>query len=147
MPQPLNLLKLSVGSTAVDDLAEWQETVIARNRAAGLGGIVTHTTRMWPRQEARLRAGGSIYWVIRGSIACRQQILDLAPREGADGIRRCALILDPQLYRTRPQPRRAFQGWRYLEPTDAPADAGAFTPGAPGLPAELEQELQALGVL
>ncbi|NNU81282.1 DUF1489 domain-containing protein [Halovulum dunhuangense] len=147
MAGPVHLLKLSVGTESVEDLAAWQDSVVERNRAAGLGAVVTHTTRMWPRREAEILAGGSIYWVIRGAVLCRQKVLGLEERIGGDGIRRCAIVLEPGLVRTSPQPRRPFQGWRYLKPTDAPADLGAYVPGEETLPRELAEELAALGVL
>ena len=143
----INLLKLSVGSEGVDTLADWQHDLIKRNSAAGFGPIVTHTTRMWPRREAEVLKGGSIYWVIRGLVLCRQRVKGMEERIGADGIRRCAIVLDPALVRTSPQPRRPFQGWRYLKPEDAPADMGAFVPGEETLPTDMAQELRALGVL
>ncbi len=147
MGAKLHLMKLSVGTESVGSLAEWQAGLIARNRAAGIGPYPTHVTRMWPRREAEILDGGSIYWVIKGVVQCRQRIERLDERFGADGIRRCALVLDPQLYRTTAQPRRAFQGWRYLKPEDAPADRGPYQPGEEDLPDTLVQELAAFGVL
>ncbi|MEM8789808.1 MAG: DUF1489 domain-containing protein [Pseudomonadota bacterium] len=147
MSADLHLLKLSVGSEGIDSLADWQQTVIERNRTAGFGPIVTHTTRMWPKRGAALLEGGSIFWVIRGNVLCRQRILGLEERQGVDGIRRCAIVLEPQLHRTMPQPRRAFQGWRYLKPEDAPRDLGPYAPGEDTLPPALATELSALGVL
>lgn len=143
----LHMMKLSVGTESIDTLAAWQQTVIARNRAAGRGDIVTHVTRMWPRREDEILDGGSIYWVIRGTILCRQAIRGFEERRGEDGIRRCAIVLDPQLHRVMPQPRRAFQGWRYLKPADAPGDLGPYVPGEETLPADLTAQLNALGVL
>ncbi len=143
----LHLIKLSVGSTAVEDLANWQVTVRERNAAAGFGPIVTHTTRMWPKREAELVDGGSLYWVIKGVVLVRQPILELQERVGQDGIRRCAIVLAPELVRTQPQPRRAFQGWRYLKAADAPPDLGPFRMGEESLPASLASELASLGVL
>jgi len=143
----INLLKLSVGTEGIDTLADWQKTVIARNSAAGLGAVVTHTTRMWPRREGELLAGGSIYWVIRGLVQCRQRITGLEERIGPDGIRRCAVVLDPHLIQTISQPRRPFQGWRYLKPEDAPQDIGPWTEGAETLPPEIASALNAFGVV
>ena len=77
---------------------------------------------MWPKRGDELLAGGSLYWVFRGLVLARQRILGLEPRDGADGIGRCAIRLDPEVVRTAPQPRRPFQGWRYLRPEDAPRD-------------------------
>ena len=142
---PLHLLKLCVGCDAVDDLAEWQAGRIAEARAAGAPPHAVHLTRMWPRREAELLDGGSLYWVIRGAVLVRQRILGLAPRTDV-GVTRCAIALDPALVRTRPQPRRAFQGWRYLAAQDAPADLAAA--GEPAtMPPELARGLAEIGVL
>ncbi|HVL22346.1 MAG TPA: DUF1489 family protein [Amaricoccus sp.] len=143
---PVHLIKLCVGADSVQDLAAWQADRIAERRAAGLDPAQFHVTRMWPKRGDELTAGGSLYWVIRGLVLARQRILGLEPRRGDDGIERCALRLDPEIVRTRPQPRRPFQGWRYLRPEDAPADlaAGAATQA---LPAELVAGLAEIGVL
>ena len=142
---PLHLLKLCVGCDSVDDLAEWQAARLAEARAAGTPPFAFHVTRMWPRREAELVDGGSLYWVIRGRVLVRQPILGLDPRAGADGIPRCAIRLDPALARTLPQPRRAFQGWRYLRPQDAPGDLPAGA--AAEMPPRLALELAEIGVL
>lgn len=148
MPDPsLHLIKLSVGSESVDTLAEWQQQVIARNSGTKTGPYPTHVTRMWPKRADELLQGGSIYWVIRGTVLCRQPIRAFEERVGADSIRRCAIVLDPQLYRTAPRPHRAFQGWRYLKAEDAPADTGSYRPGEPSMPADMQEELARLGVL
>ncbi len=77
---------------------------------------------MFPKRESDILDGGSLYWVIKGSVQCRQKIVDLRQTTGADGISRCNIVLDHQVVPTHWQPRRAFQGWRYLEAKDAPAD-------------------------
>lgn len=141
----LHLLKLCVGADSVDDLVEWQADRIAEARTAGQDPRPVHVTRMWPKREAELLEGGSLYWVIKGLVLARQRVLALEPRRGADGIGRCALRLDPELVRTRPQPRRPFQGWRYLRGEDAPGDLiGRDTTD---LPPRLAAELAAVGVL
>jgi hypothetical protein len=104
----LNILKLCVGAVSVEDLMQWHD----ENRAKWPAGRTEHITRMWPRREAEVLDGGSLYWVIKGVILVRQRILGLEERRGADGIARCALVLDAQLTRTEPAPRRAFQGAR-----------------------------------
>jgi hypothetical protein len=106
-----------------------------------------HRTRQMPRRADELKAGGSIYWVIKGVIQVRQRLLDLKEVRGDDGIRRCDLILDPQLVPTRPRPRRAFQGWRYLDGEDAPADLDLRGADVEEMPAEMKQELIELGLL
>ncbi|WP_319826089.1 DUF1489 domain-containing protein [Thalassovita sp.] len=142
MPNPINLIKLSVGTESVDDLAEWQ----ALPRAQTSDGLPRHVTRMWPKREAELLNGGSIYWVIKGVIQCRQSVLRLDEAEGADGIRRCAIVLDPTLHRTAQALRRPFQGWRYLKPEDSPADL-AVRRAEQALPPELSAALAEIGVI
>lgn len=114
----VNLLKLCVGADRVEDLIEWQD----RRRAEVPGWRTQHVTRMWPRREAEILAGGSLYWVFKGLVLARQRILALEERRGEDGVLRCAIVLDPGIVRTEPQPRRPFQGWRYLDPEEAPRD-------------------------
>lgn len=147
MAAALNLLKLSVGTETVSGLMDWQKTVIARNRGLGLDPYPTHTTRMWPKREEELLKGGSIYWVIKGVVLCRQTILRLDERRGEDGIRRCAIVLDPNLIRTLPQPRRAFQGWRYLKGEDAPGDLARALEGEVDLPVDLQSAMAEYGVV
>ncbi|MBO9465666.1 DUF1489 domain-containing protein [Tropicibacter sp. R15_0] len=138
-----HLIKLSVGSESVDTLEDWQ-----RQRAAELpDGLPRHVTRMWPKREAEILAGGSIYWVIKGVIQCRQRVLRLDEVIGEDGIRRCAIILDPEIIRTTTAQRRPFQGWRYLSPADAPPDLSSSTRQEEPLPAELAGALAEIGVI
>lgn len=141
------MLKLCVGAEIIEDLAAWQQERLAEARAAGMPPMLVHVTRMWPKREGELLEGGSLYWVIRGNVLVRQRLLALEPRDGADGIRRCALVLDPTLVRTTPQPRRPFQGWRYLRSQDAPADLASFEAGKSPLPASLLLDLAEIGVL
>jgi len=138
----VHLLKLCVGADGVDDLVDWQAARLAEARAAGAEPFVFHVTRMRPKREAEILAGGSLYWVFRGQVLARQRLLGLEPRVGGDGVLRCALRLDPEVVRTLPQPRRPFQGWRYLRPEDAPADLAGG-----GVPAGLMLELAAIGVV
>ncbi|WP_417249543.1 DUF1489 family protein [Celeribacter sp.] len=139
MADHVNLVKLCVGIDSVDQLA--------RHIKAHGGPTTHHTTRMWPKQEAALLAGGSLYWVIKGSIQARQKIVGLEEVFGADGVRRCAIILDAKLHRTTTAPRRPFQGWRYLKPADAPADLPEGREAEEELPQDLAQTLAEIGVL
>jgi hypothetical protein len=134
----LHLIKLCVGVDSVDDLIAWR--MLHPDRAN------RHVTRMWPKREAELLDGGSLYWVIRGVIRLRQPILRLDEVTGQDGIRRCGIVMDPAMIRTAPAPRRAFQGWRYLNAADAPPDLGPVANGDPELPPELEEALADIGV-
>src|SRR6056297_1536394 len=113
MAEPFtHLIKLSVGTETVDDLAAWQATAQQR----WPDGQPRHVTRMWPKREAEIVNGGSIYWVIKGFIQARQRVLRLDEVTGQDGIRRCAIVLDRELIRVEATPKRPFQGWRYLKP-------------------------------
>lgn len=145
MAATVHLLKLCVGADGVEDLVAWQADRLAEARATGRAPHIFHVTRMWPKREADLVNGGSLYWVFRGLVLARQRIEGLEERVGQDGIRRCALRLDPAVVRTAPQPRRPFQGWRYLRPEDAPADLAAA--GAADLPPALAADLAEIGVL
>lgn len=142
----VHLIKLCVGAEGVDDLLAWQADRMAERRAAGLDPVPVHVTRMWPKRADELVGDGSIFWVFRGLVLARQRILGLDPWRGGDGIERCALRLDPALVRTCPQPRRPFQGWRYLRPEDAPADLTG-TSDAPDLPVAMMAGLAEIGVL
>jgi hypothetical protein len=139
----VNLVKLSVGTESVDSLAAWQ----TQYRKTLPEGLPRHVTRMWPKRETELLNGGSIYWVIKGLIQCRQRILRLDEVTGSDGIRRCAIILAPEIHRTNTAPKRPFQGWRYLKPEDTPADLPEGREQEEPLPLELSQALADIGVL
>ncbi len=142
MDKFIHLVKLSVGTNSVDDLAAWQATVAARHT----DGRPCHVTRMWPKRETEIVNGGSIFWVIKGLIQARQKILRLDEVFGRDGIRRCAIVLDSHLQRTETAPKRPFQGWRYLQPNDAPRDLSASRVGDTPIPLELTQALAEIGV-
>ncbi len=143
MSNKIHLIKLSVGTASVDDLMTWQ----AQKQAQTGDGLPRHVTRMWPRRESALLNGGSIYWVIKGVVQARQRILRLDEVTRQDGIRRCAIVLAPEVIRTAPVLKRPFQGWRYLEPGDAPPDLASGRVGDDDLPPELSAKLAEIGVL
>ena len=143
MDKRVNLVKLSVGTESVESLMAWQEM----RRKELPEGLPRHVTRMWPKREAELLNGGSIYWVIKGLIQCRQRILRLDELDRGDGIRRCAIVLDPDLHATAASPRRPFQGWRYLTAADAPPDLDEAGRQAVELPPEMADELRNLGLI
>ena len=139
MSASLNLMKLCVGCDDPAELDAWQAQ---RYR----GAPARHVTRMWPKREAELLDGGSIYWVFKGVMQARQRILNLEEVLGEDGIRRCALILEPGLVRVAAVPRRPFQGWRYLAGGDAPPDLPQGRETEPDLPAEIARALADMGL-
>jgi hypothetical protein len=105
-----------------------------------------HFTRNFPKRAAELVEGGSIYWVITGTILLRQRVLGVERATESDGSPCAALILDPALVQVEPRPMRAFQGWRYLDPKDAPPDLTAGSQSA-DMPEALRRQLAALGLL
>ena len=145
----LHLVKLCVGTDSIEDLRQWQAGRIEERRAAGLDRRPRHVTRMWPKRADELLAGGSLYWVIQGWISVRQTILAFDEVRREDGIRRCAIVLSPELVPVSPRPRAAFQGWRYLAAEDAPPDVqtGFAEAADPFLPADLARALDGLGVV
>jgi hypothetical protein len=106
-----------------------------------------HRTRMVPKRRDELLDGGSLYWVIRGEVTCRQRLLDVRPFVDKAGVGRCHFVLQPKLILVEPRPWRAFQGWRYLETKDCPRDFDRIAPGARNMPEELRRELRGLGLL
>lgn len=146
----LHLLKLAVGIESVAHLARVQKARRAERRANGERPITWHFTRNFPRRAEEVLDGGSMYWVIRGEIVCRQRIIALEERRNQRGRRRCAIGLEAKIVRTVPTAHRAIQGWRYLAPGDAPPDldrAPDRAKGAERLPDGMARELRELGLL
>jgi hypothetical protein len=129
---PLHLIKLAVGTASLADLRARQPHC--------------HRTRNFPRRRAELLDGGSLYWVIDRLVTARQALQDIRQGSREDGTPCAELILHPAIIPVRPLFTKPFQGWRYLEPEAAPADAESVAP-ADALPAELQRELAALGLL
>jgi hypothetical protein len=135
---PLHLLKLAVGIEDIDHLRR-----IRAARQAERGGSWVYT-RNHPRRAQEVLAGGSIYWIIRGQIRVRQQVMGFRSDRDDNGRRYCLIEVDPKLVPTLRRPWRPFQGWRYLSPADAPEDcreAGEPTSD------RLLAELRALGLI
>jgi hypothetical protein len=142
MAKTVHMLKLSVGTEDVAGLEAWQNT----KRAQTDDGLPRHVTRMWPKRGEEVLNGGSIFWVIKGVIQCRQSILRLDEYIGSDGIRRCAIVSKPGLIRVEATPKRAFQGWRYLPVEEAPRDLPDARQDEEALPPGLSKALAAIGV-
>jgi hypothetical protein len=135
----VHLKKLSVGSDSLDTLKSWQALRLAET------GRLMHVTRNRPRRADEILDGGSIYWIIKGVMIARQKIIDLAEIQRADGRPACGLVLGSELVATTPTKMRIFQGWRYLEAEDAPADLTGAADES--MPPALAAELRALGIL
>lgn len=139
----INLVKLCVGAESVDSHIEWQKTTRVRTR----DGYRRHVTRMWPKRKDELLEGGSLYWVIRGAIQCRQRILRFDEVKDHRGIVRCGIVLEEEIIRTQTAPKRPFQGWRYLKPEDAPMDLPLSRLDEEPLPNEMNIALAEIGVI
>jgi hypothetical protein len=140
---PLHLVKLCVGVDAIEDLQAWIDFRLEERRARGEPAEQYHTTRMIPTRRDELLDGGSLYWVIKGAIQARQHLTDIRPFTDASGVKRCHLVLEPVLHPTRPQPRRPFQGWRYLKAEDVPPDIRRLAGGG-DIPDAMRRELAEL---
>ena len=145
---PLHLIKLSVGTDSIEDLEDWIKLKLAEQKKRGVKKPERfHTTRMVPKRAEEIIGGGSIFWVIKGEILCRERILDIRPFTDKDGVGRCRIVLDGKVVLVEPRPRAAFQGWRYLEAKDAPRDLSRAAPGAARMPETMRRELRDLGLL
>ncbi len=134
----LHMIKLSVGTDDIADLQRWQQQRLARE------GRIYHKTRMAPKRADEILPDGSIYWVIKGLVLCRQPLTGFEKVLDDEGRAMTLLLLAPELIAIEPTPHRAFQGWRYLDPARAPRDLKDS--GGAGLPPALAAELRQLGV-
>src|SRR5215470_1386699 len=124
----VHLIKLCVGCDSVRELEEWIKEKLKAKRKNGEKPEHVHRTRMVPKRATELVDGGSLYWVIRGEVLCRQRLIDVRPYVDKGGVGRCQLVLASKVVPVKPRPWRAFQGWRYLEPKDAPLDLERAAP-------------------
>jgi hypothetical protein len=132
----LHLIKLCVGADTVEELIDWRRT-----HMAGQPWILR--TRQTPKRAAELLDGGSVYRVFKGLVLCRQRILAV-DTVGEGQAARCQITLDEEVVLTQPLPRRPFQGWRYFEGKDAPADL--VVPGdTAAVPQDLAVRLREIG--
>ncbi|WP_431304948.1 DUF1489 family protein [Sediminicoccus sp. BL-A-41-H5] len=134
----LHMLKLSVGPKDVAQLR-----AIQKLRAVA-DPPLRHQTRMMPKRREEILDGGSIYWVVSGFLQVRQRILDIIEDDWGDGTPCCGLVLDPKLVMVEARATKAFQGWRYLSPEDAPPDVveGVAASGMEALPPALKAALR-----
>ncbi|HUK58943.1 MAG TPA: DUF1489 domain-containing protein [Stellaceae bacterium] len=136
----VHILKLAVG---VDDIAELREAQRARKKERGFYCFYTRNT---PRREDEVLDGGSVYWVIKGFIQARQRIRGFVPIVNRRGRPAVLVKLEAKVTPTEYQPRRAFQGWRYLAPKEAPHDLPKGKRGTE-MPSGMARELRELGLL
>jgi hypothetical protein len=132
---PLHLTKVAFGCDSIEYLEER-----LASRAAHEPAFLT--TRYLPKRHEEI-AGGSLFWILKHQLIGRSAILGFGEAEGG----RTTIFLEPRLVRVHPLPKRAHQGWRYLEDEDAPRDLGEGSGGADALPPGLIRELAGLGLL
>ncbi len=144
----VHIIKLCVGVEHISDLVEWQQECAQAALKNGTPLVLNHLTRNTPRRKDEILEGGSLYWVIKGFVQVRQRIIAIEPDERENGQPACALIFDPELVETERHPRRAFQGWRYLESADTPPDIRDRRGNSQeSLPSTMASELRDLGLL
>lgn len=129
----LHLTKVAFGCTSLEHLSE---------RIAARGDVVRLTTRYRPKRWEEI-VGGSLFWILKHRLVGRSEIIGFDDAEGG----KTDIVVKARVIATVAQPKRAHQGWRYLEAADAPADLGAGVEGADELPAALAGELTAMGLL
>ena len=136
----VHILKLAVG---VDDLAELRK--VQKQRKADRGFYCFYT-RNAPRREDEVLDGGSVYWVIKGFIQARQRIRGFVPIVNRRGRPAVLVKIEAKIVPTDAQPRRAFQGWRYLTPDEAPRDQRKAKRGKE-MPQAMARALRELGLI
>jgi hypothetical protein len=143
----VHLLKLCVGVDTVQELKAWQDERLKRLTRARKVPELCHRTLQMPRRRDEVLDGGSLYWVIKGFVLVRQRVLDLRPDTKDDCTACCGIVLDHALVATRPHPRRAFQGWRYLDAADAPRDVGSVDSAEDEMPRAMRADLRELRLI
>tara|TARA_B100001250_G_scaffold411942_1_gene441870 strand:+ start:1896 stop:2345 length:450 start_codon:yes stop_codon:yes gene_type:complete len=144
----VNLVKIAVGITSIEELSLRQKDFLKKNAAKKLLYFY-HTTRMMPRKHEDIVANGSLYWVIKGVIRARQKVIDIIKFEDTDGKKRCKILLEAKIIRTKPIRKRPFQGWRYLKKHKTPADLNDSinTNFESNIPIDVQKHLLDLGVI
>lgn len=130
---PLHLTKIAYGCSSL---------AVLEARLAARGAEARLTTRYRPKRAEEI-AGGSLYWIIAHRIVARSPILRFDEAEGG----RTDIVIAAQAIAVMARPRRAHQGWRYLDGADAPPDLADAGEGAAAMPAGLRDELSALGLV
>lgn len=133
------MTKIAFRSESPETLRAWLEAHDSINRGPGEARL---TTRYLPKRHAEM-LGGSLYWIHSKKIIGRSPIIGFMDNgEGRQWIR-----LEPKLIPVVTIPKRAHQGWRYLEEKDTPPDLGAGAKGAQEMPPEMLGDLSDLGLV
>ncbi len=144
----IHLIRMAAGLETVAGLRERQaERLRNYKQFSGKQGVLQTYTRNVPKRADELTDGGSIYWVIKKHLRARQNILAVTREVDEEGKAHCLIRIDPDLVLVEPRGYKAFQGWRYLRPEDAPPDLGSSDVDAEALPPEMADELRSLGLI
>ena len=131
---PLNLTKVAYGAASMEDLMGW---------FAERGTEAFLTTRYLPKRHEEISGQGSLFWILKHQLVARSPILRFAEAEGG----KTHIVIGTGLIAVHPRPKRAHQGWRYLDHSDAPPDLAAGGADGEMLPADLAGELSRLGLV
>ena len=129
----LHLTKVAFGCTSLEHLSQ---------RIEARGNLVRLTTRYRPKRHTEI-IGGSLFWILKHKLVGRSEIIGFDEAEGG----KTDIVIKARVIATIALPKRAHQGWRYLEPANAPRDLGDGAEGAEELPAALAGELAAMGLI
>lgn len=130
---PLHLTKIAFGCNSLP---------VLEARLASRGAVARLTTRYRPKRAEEL-SGGSLYWIIGHRLVARSPILGFEDAEGG----RTDIVIEARCIPLSPRARRAHQGWRYLEESEAPPDLADLGDGETMMPEELRRDLADLGLI
>lgn len=131
---PLHLTKVAYGAQSLEEMRGW---------FAQRGAEARLTTRYLPKRHEEILQGGSLFWIFKHQLVMRSLILRFEEAEGG----RTNIVISTELIPVHPRPKRAHQGWRYLDAADAPLDLGSDTAGGDVLPGKVAAELARLGLV
>lgn len=129
---PLSMTKVAYGAQSLAEVHGWFQS---------RGDVARLTTRNRPKRADEM-IGGSVYWILKHQLVARSEILGF--EDAPDG--RTEIVIAARLIDVHPKPKRAHQGWRYLEEADCPGDL-ADGEHADMLPPSLAGELAKLGLV
>ena len=133
---PLNMTKIAFGAESPAHLRE-------RLAHYAEAGEVRLTTRYLPKRIEEM-AGGSLYWIHGHALIGRSPIIGFME----NGAGRYWIRLEPRLISVRSIPKRAHQGWRYLEEANAPPDLdSAEADGRDEMSPKMLSELMKMGLV
>jgi hypothetical protein len=130
---PLHMTKIAFSAESPASLKAWLES---HPDEALL------TTRYLPKRHEEM-VGGSLYWIFEHTLIGRSPLLGFTQKE--DG--RWHIRMEPRLIAIHTVPRRAHQGWRYLDEASAPRDLGDGEDPGDVMPSRLIGELAKLGLV